>query len=222
MSKLAASTESRRVTRALQDAVDAVKDAASADIHDIKLIEHGRCPECHGRTETLLFTNICPICGWMRRVPPQSGRCVVHLVDGDTIECDRVYQIRGDRVLCVTDDVVHDELCRSAVRRLQYVWDPTVLEELKQRFRRRIRGTCAWCEKHIDDEAGEGNGACETYVAFGAFQEHHVFCSQSCLESFQRHYPSRVHRNCYETECDGCDMCIKQFSSFGFRKNTTT
>jgi len=35
LSKLAASTETRRVTRALHEADDAVRDAASADIHDV-------------------------------------------------------------------------------------------------------------------------------------------------------------------------------------------
>lgn len=48
------------------------------------------------------------------------------------------------------------------------------------------------------------------YAAFGAYQEKFSFCCEKCLERFQHHYPTRVHRNCYEMECADCDQCIKK------------
>ncbi len=26
-------------------------------------------------------------------------------------------------------------------------------------------------------------------------------------------YPARVHRNCYERSCDGCDLCTKRYEN---------
>ncbi len=217
-SRLAADTEPRQVNRALQDAVSAVNEAAGTDIHGIKMMEAGRCPECHGRTERLLSIAVCPTCGWTRRAALEGGTCVVHLRNDEPITCDRVFHIKGDRILCVTDDMVHDEVGAATVERIEYRWDPQTLERLKTEAKRSRHGVCAWCDAMLDEEAVRNGDILETYVAIGAFQERHLFCSQQCFDSFKRQYPSRVHRNCYETDCNECDQCIKRYSAAGYRK----
>ncbi|MBD3243197.1 MAG: hypothetical protein GF331_21590 [Chitinivibrionales bacterium] len=216
--RLAADAEPRQVNRALQEAVNAVNEAAGTDIHDIKMIEAGRCPECHGRTERLLSITVCPTCGWTRRAAMEGGRCTVHLRNGDTVACDRVFHIQNNRILCVTDDIVQDEIGGGAVERIEYGWDEQTLQRLKAEAKRSHHGVCAWCDAMLDEEAVQDGEVLETYIAMGAVQERHLFCSQQCFDSFKRQYPSRVHRNCYETDCSGCDQCIKRYSAAGYRK----
>jgi len=67
---------------------------------------------------------------------------------------------------------------------------------------------CAWCNKTCHSEQ---DGFHLIHVAFGATQERHCFCSDDCYEAFRRMYPSRVHRNCYETPCADCTFCIKRY-----------
>jgi hypothetical protein len=67
---------------------------------------------------------------------------------------------------------------------------------------------CAWCEKQGDPDK---DGFHVVYVAFGAWQERHVFCTEECYEAFRRMYPSRVHRDCYERNCAECDQCRKRY-----------
>ena len=38
-----------------------------------------------------------------------------------------------------------------------------------------------------------------------------LFCSAACYEAFRKMYPSRVHRNCYETKCSECNLCTKRY-----------
>lgn len=218
LSRLAADTEPRQVNRAVQEAESAVNEAAGTDIHDIKMMEAGRCPECHGRTERLLSITVCPTCGWTRRAALEGGTCVVHLRNDEAVTCDRVFHIQGERILCVSDDIVHDELNAAAVERIEYRWDDQTLQRLRSDARRSRHGVCSWCDAMLDEETGEEGTVLETYVAIGAVQERHLFCSQQCLDSFKRQYPSRVHRNCYETDCSGCDQCIKRYSAAGYRK----
>lgn len=218
--RLTADAEPRSVNRALQTADDAVKEATSTDIQRIKLIESGRCPECHARTENLLAVTVCPTCGWSRHTVTAGGTVVVHLTDNSTIACDRVYHAQGDRMLCVTNDTVTDELMAASVARIEYRWDDDTITKLRREAQRRQWGVCAWCDELMTEEPGaEGSKALETYVALGAVQEHYRFCSQQCFDSFRRQYPSRVHRNCYETECTNCDTCVKQFNAAGYRKD---
>ena len=49
------------------------------------------------------------------------------------------------------------------------------------------------------------------HAAFGTAQERFVFCTDDCYEAFRRMYPARVHRNCYERDCAGCDLCVKRY-----------
>ena len=68
---------------------------------------------------------------------------------------------------------------------------------------------CGWCGKEADVEK---DGFTLAHVAFGASQERHCFCSDACYEAFRLMYPSRVHRNCYDSECATCTLCIKRYT----------
>ena len=196
---------------------DAVREATRIDIRNIKFIEQGRCPSCRGRTENFLYTMICPTCGWYRRDMPEGGTSTVYLLDGQTIVCQHVYRGGSDAFLCIRDGVVVAEVMRSAVQRVDHDWESGELERARVSALRVRGGVCSWCEKPME-EADEG-GPWLDYAAFGANQERHVFCSQKCQKSFRRQYPSRVHRNCYETNCSDCELCIKRYDTHGFRRN---
>ena len=122
LSELSAEEHPRKVDRAKSEAEEAISDATLADIRGITLMERGRCPECGGRTESLLFTAVCAACGWFKRFVPEGGHCLVFLDTGDTIACDRVFEAEGDQILCIRDAVVRSQLARSAVRRIDYMW----------------------------------------------------------------------------------------------------
>ena len=48
-------------------------------------------------------------------------------------------------------------------------------------------------------------------VAFGTTQERYCFCSDECYEAFRKMYPARIHRNCYERDCEECNLCVKRY-----------
>ena len=193
----------------------ALSEATRADIRTIMLMDQGRCPSCHGRTERFLFTVVCPSCGWYRRKIPEKGHSVVHLRDGKRITCDYVH--RGvDEYLCIKDGVVIAEVVRSSVFNIEHSWKENELDEARELAHRLRIGICSWCEKSLADADHDDTG--EDYVAFGASQEHYTFCSEKCQRSFRKQYPSRVHRNCYETDCNSCSLCIKRFDTRGYKR----
>lgn len=219
LDELAASESPKKVDQARNDAKDALSLARMADIRAIALIEQGRCPKCGGKLHECLFTAICPECGWYRQRTTHAGlRAVVHLDSGETIECDRVFSVEGNQMLCVVGDVVVAQVARAAIRRVDYQWDEPELELARESHRRRRTGVCSWCERAIDEVELDEGAPFDEYVAFGAFQEKYVFCSRKCLRAFRGQYPVRVHRNCYERNCSECDACMKRFDTQSFRR----
>lgn len=87
--------------------------------------------------------------------------------------------------------------------------DPAASEQRPALLTELAAHTCAWCEKTC--QSGQ-DGFHLVHVAFGTTQERHCFCSDDCYEAFRRMYPSRVHRNCYETACADCPFCIKRYA----------
>ena len=216
LSERVAHEKSSAVTRAITDADQAVTEATRDEITRMKLIEHGCCPQCNGRIEHFLYTVVCPSCGWFRRAVPDASSCIVHMDTGEKLTCDHVYSVNTDQLLCVTEGVVRSHVMRQHIKRIEYIWDEEKLKEAKAKAKKRVFGICAWCEKDLQE--AEDNQPIEEYVAFGAMQERYVFCSRQCLEAFRKQYPSRVHRNCYETDCENCDKCIKRYDSRGFKR----
>lgn len=209
----------KEVGRADNEVKVAVTKATRADIRNIMMIDQGRCPQCHARTERFLFTVVCPTCGWYRRKVPDLGHSIVHLRDGKKTVCDYVHR-GSDEYLCIKDGVVICEVSKGFVDFIEHAWKENELEQARELEHRLRDGICSWCEKSIAEADTEDAG--EDYVAFGAVQEHYVFCSEKCQRAFRRQYPSRVHRNCYETDCNQCDLCIKRFDTRGFKRRILT
>jgi len=195
----------------------AVSKAAKEDLRNYMLIDYGRCPVCHGSPAHFLFTVVCPTCGWFKRSAPAAGKSILTLRNGEKIECDHIHHGKPDGILCIRDGMVIAEVMRSETMKIEYAWSKEELEEAKETALKRRQGICSWCEKSLE-ESDEG-GPFEDYVALGAMQERYSFCSEKCQRAFRKHYPPRVHRNCYETDCNACDLCIKRYDTHGFRRN---
>ncbi len=211
LDELTATSDSRELTRADTEVREAVQRAAKTDIRKIKLLEQGRCPDCQGRTENFHFTVVCPACGWFRRTTPEGGRSVVYLETGETIECDKVFRGGQDELLCMRDGIVISQVMRSHVRKVDHHWEPEALQKAKAHAHRTRHGVCSWCEKDLEQVAYDA--VLVDYVAFGAWQDRYMFCSDRCQDSFRRQFPPRVHRNCYEVDCNSCELCIKRFDT---------
>lgn len=209
--------DQRNIKRADSEAKEVVAKAARDDIRKIKILERGRCPECQGRTENLLFTVVCPSCGWYRRAIPRSGHSVVYLRTGEKIICDVTFSSSQDEILCVTKGVVTSQLMRSSVERIDHVWKEKELEQARKDMYIVRGGICSWCEKDLADLTDDG--PYDDYVAFGTLQERYVLCSEKCMKAFRTQYPSRIHRNCYDTNCKDCNLCIKRFDVQNFERH---
>ena len=203
------------IGKADNDVKEAVTEAARSDMRDILMIDQGRCPTCHARTESFLFTVVCPSCGWYRRRVPEKGKSTVLLNDGEKITCDYVHRGK-EEYLCIRDGVVVAEVMRTSVDMIRHDWKERELEEVRQQQIKYKTGLCSWCEKQLSEV--DPDEIQEDYSAFGAVQEHYVFCSEKCQKAFRKQYPSRIHRNCYETDCNTCSQCIAKFDTKGFTR----
>jgi hypothetical protein len=203
-----------------------VQEVAREELRELKMIEDGRCPNCARKLEMFLYTSICKSCGWNTHITPRKNSTIVRLRTGNTIRCDRVYNAEHE-ALCVRNSVVVSRVPRENIDYVEFTWSRDEIEDKLAKLAAEQGGICAWCggslapspgeegepQKNADRQADNGSGPdrIALYVAFGAWQEKHFFCSQKCLESFKRQHPTRVHRNCYETECADCDACMKRF-----------
>ena len=220
LTELAAKSDRKELSRADIEVSEAVTKANRTDIRNYLLIDKGRCPVCHSRTENFLFTVVCPSCGWFKRNIPEKGSSRVYLTTGKSITCDYVHRGGTNEFLLIKDGVVIAEIMRSGVLKIEHLWEEHELKEMKEKARKTKTGICAWCETPLHDS--ETDDIFEDYVAFGAFQEHYVFCCEEHQRAFRKRYPSRVHRNCYETDCNSCNLCMKRFDTFGFKRNILT
>ena len=206
-SSLLATKESKTaVDRAISGADTLLKQAAEQSLKEVKILEEGRCPECGRKVRQFLFTSICPFCGWSSYISPKKGKMIIHLNSGRTVECDSALDAKGDYVLCVTDDVVR---CRVPVDRIEYIentWPEEEIEERRQDLERETKVVCDWCSK--TQQRGD---MIPIYVAFGMDQDRLYFCSHPCKERFAKQYPARIHRDCYNRDCNVCDECVQRF-----------
>ncbi len=216
LSELSANGDRAKVDRAVHEAQAAVDEATRADLRMIKILEQGRCPNCQSRTEQFLYTRVCSACGWNHRSPAAATDCTVYLDTGDNIACEHVFRTSEGDLLLVRDGMVVAEVMRTHVRRVDYHLAPEERESERESVRKLRGGFCSWCEKDLAE--AEENGPYEEYVAFGALQERYLFCSHRCLKEFRQQFPSRIHRNCYETDCKSCNLCIKRYDVDGFKR----
>ena len=193
----------------MEEINEAVKEAAKTSLRDIRLMEEGRCPSCGHKTNQFLFTTVCANCGWFSHISPEEGQSIIHLKSGGTIECGSTFDTKDYYILGLTDGVVRAKVSKDNVEYIEFRWTE---EEVHKKRRARMVASAAidsWTEKPLEDYEGEPT---IVYAAFGNLQERYVFGNEENAQAFQRQYPVRVHKNCYERTCIECDLCIKKFS----------
>ncbi len=196
-----------RVEKSVQEALETLGTESAKRIH---VISRGFCPECGGQLKQHLYTNICPSCGWTHYTVPRHGPVRVHLGTGDCIEGDYCYCLQTGDILLIRDEVVAARIRRTAYAWIEYEWDENEIEEKRHQRLHEERLVCSWCEAEASPDE---DGFSIVYAAFGAYQNRYVFCSEPCREAFQERYHSRVHRNCYETDCMTCRQCQKRYDT---------
>lgn len=196
------------ISKVISEVEGTIKEATKASLKDVKLLEEGRCPSCGRKTRQFLFTTICEYCGWSSFVTPEKGHVILHLKNGDTLEANTVFpMVQGD-VLCITDDVVRARVPAANVGYIEYAWTDEEIEERREQRRREERVICEWCGQEVKHD----EYVAVTYCAFGQYQERFYFCRESHKRAFEKQYPMRIHRNCYETSCAAhTDECIKRY-----------
>ena len=193
----------------MEDIQTAVQQAAKISLRDIRMMEEGRCPSCGHKTHQFLFTSVCANCGWFSYISPEEGKSIIHLKNGSTIECGSTFDTKGDYILGITDDVVRAKVSKDNVEHIQFVWTEDEIRRKRLLRDREQEGLCSWCEKPLTEAEDE---PIITYAAFGHYQERYLFCSEKCEKAFQKQYPVRVHKNCYNRSCVDCDLCHKRYT----------
>lgn len=196
------------ISKVISEVEGTIKEATKASLKDVKLLEEGRCPSCGRKTRPFLFTTVCEYCGWSSFVTPEKGHVILHLKDGSTIEASTVFpMVQGD-VLCITDDVVRARVPGANVSHIEYAWTDEEIAERREERRREERIVCEWCGQEVKHD----EYVAVMYAAFGVYQERYYFCRESHKHAFEKQYPTRIHRNCYETPCAAHnEECIKRY-----------
>lgn len=194
-----------------KEATKQLREAAEHSLRRLQVIQHGRCPQCGESLRQHLFASVCDSCGWSVYDTPRQSGVRVHLVGNDeVVEGERAYVVKTGSVLVLNDDAVVARIPPTAVAWIEYLWTNEELDQRHKEVLDRLTINCGWCSKVADPDS---DGFHMVQVAFGASQERYCFCSDDCYEAFRKMYPSRVHRNCYERSCDGCDLCIKRYEN---------
>jgi len=191
------------------EAEQQVQVAAEDSVKEMHVIQMGICPRCGEHLNEHLFATICKACGWNTFEVPQRGSVRVHLRENNVpVEGKLCYVLTTGDVFVIKNDVVTAKVPKDAVSWIEYIWTEAEIDQRYKQVTDRMKITCAWCNGLADPEK---DGFSLVQVAFGASQERYVFCSVACYEAFRKMYPSRVHRNCYETKCSECNLCAKRY-----------
>ena len=196
------------VDEVVTEVESAVRQASRDSLKGLKLLEEGRCPECSRKAQQFLFTSVCPQCGWSSFISPKDGEVIVHLKDGSMVSCKGTFDTQHEDILCIADDVVRARIGRDNINYIEYSWTNEEIQERRNQREQEVTGVCHWCGKKIDPEEDE---RIVVYAALGRTQERYLFCSNKCKGAFEKQYPARVHRNCYERSCLDCEECIKRY-----------
>ncbi|MBP5638426.1 MAG: hypothetical protein J6X55_03045 [Victivallales bacterium] len=191
-----------------QEAVKAVVEQAEASLIELQKIKLGRCPKCGAHLSSRISANICEECGWNKYDVPKFGRIIVHLKDGETVEGEHGYVLKNGYCLLTRGDVVYAKFPQDAYAWIEYKWTEEELEQRRRAHNAQLQVPCGWCGADADVNK---DGFHLVHIAFGSSQERYCFCSDECYEAFRKMYPSRVHRNCYETNCNECNQCLKRY-----------
>ena len=118
------------------------------------------------------------------------------------------YVVKDGVTLILRGETVFARLPPKSVLWIEYIWTDAEKKDRERGVREKFVVSCGWCGK---DTAPDRDGFHLVHAAFGTTQERYCFCSDDCYEAFRTMYPSRVHKNCYERDCDDCDLCIKRY-----------
>ena len=191
------------------EAEQQVQVAAEDSVKERHVIQMGRCPRCGEHLNEHLFATICKACGWNTFEVPQRGPVRVHLRGNNIpVEGEQCYVLTTGDVFIIKNDVVIAKVPKDAVSWIEYVWTKAEIDRRYKQVTDHMKIVCAWCNGPANPEK---DGFSLVQVAFGASQERYVFCSAACYEAFRKMYPSRVHRNCYESKCSECNLCAKRY-----------
>ena len=186
-----------------------VQTAAENSLRRLHVLQLGRCPACGEHLRRHLFATVCEACGWHTYETPAKGPVRVYLRhENRTLEGDRCYTVKDGMLLLVKDDRVIAKVARAAYDTIEYVWSESEIQQRHKQMAERMNLICGWCAGKADPNH---EGFHLVHVAFGSTQERYCFCSDECFEAFRRMYPARVHRNCYERNCDECDQCTRRY-----------
>ena len=125
---------------------------------------------------------------------------------------DRCYVVKTGFALVVRDDVVVAKIPKESYEYIEYGWSKEEVDERHRSMLDHLNILCSWCNG-VADPAEDGFHLVQ--AAFGVTQERYCFCSDDCFEAFRKMYPVRVHRDCYNRSCVGCNLCVKQFEDDG-------
>lgn len=186
-----------------------VQSAAEDSLKKIHIINKGRCPVCGEHLSHHMTANICESCGWHKYDTPKAGTVKVHLTGSDdVVEGDHAYVLKEGECLIVKGDVVFARIPKNGYSWVEYAWTDDELEQRQKQINAQVKITCGWCNGDADVNK---DGFHLIHVAFGTTQERYCFCSDECYEAFRKMYPSRVHRDCYDRNCNDCNLCLKRY-----------
>ncbi len=195
------------VSKVISEVEGTIKEATKASIRDVKLLEEGRCPSCGRKTRQFLFTTVCEYCGWSTFITPEKGHALIHLNDGNIVESKSIFKIVQGDLLGITDDVVRVRIPAGNISHIEYAWTDEEIAGRREQRRREERVVCDWCQKEVERD----EYVAVIYAAVGTHQMRYQFCSEKCKRAFEKQYPMRIHRNCYETSCAECNECVKKY-----------
>lgn len=195
--------------RLLKEVEKELQDAAEDSLKKLQFVQKGLCPACGEHLKQHLFASVCEACGWHTYETPRSSPVKVHLKGRESpIEGDRCYALRSGDLLVIRHDVVVARVHHDSVSWVEYLWTDEEIDQRHRQVAEKMIIPCGWCNKPANPDA---DGFHMVHIAFGATQERYCFCADECYEAFRKLYPARVHRNCYETNCSECNLCVKRY-----------
>jgi hypothetical protein len=191
------------------DAEREVISAVEDSIRKLHVVELGRCPSCGGSIYRHLGCNICDACGWHQYDMPKRGKVKVHLKGGDGwIDGERAYVLKSGDCLVVRGGVVVGQVPAQGYSWVEYCWEESEIKQRHVDANEKLVVPCGWCGAATNPNQ---DGFHLVHAAFGSSQERYCFCCDDCYEAFRKMYPARVHRDCYERECNECGLCLKRY-----------
>lgn len=197
------------VERTQKTAQKEVREAAEQSLKRLHVLQRGRCPQCGDALRQHLFVSVCDTCGWSSWSTPRAGNVRVHIKDReDPILGDKAYVVKDGVTIILRGETVFARIPSESVSWIEYVWSESEIRDRERGLRERMSISCGWCNNETDPDK---DGFHLVHAAFGTTQERYCFCSDDCYEAFRKMYPARIHRNCYERDCDECNLCIKRY-----------